>query len=429
MALPVAVVGGGISGLSAAHYLRLRGVEALVIEASRSFGGLLCTDCISGCTVEAGADSWLAAKPSARELAAEVGLASEVIGSNDAQRHVSVLRRGKLVPYPRNMQLVVPKRLSTVWKSPLFSLGTKLRMSADWVRFDKGPRADRSVAAFVRSHFGQDAVDYLAEPLLSGIYGGDTENLSAAAVLPKFVERERLQGSITRGISGEAVLPGSIFESMRGGLGQLTVALQPRHSLQGRAETLERDGDGWKMRVNGDWLSCSRVILACPAREAAAILERAAPELSASLARVQSSSAHIVAMGFRNLERLHGFGLLVPKAEGQNLMAATWVTNKFERRAPEGVQVIRAFFRQAPTDPVADLRRVIRINQEPAFVREYHWPNSLPQYAVGHLELVRQIEDQLSRVPNLHLTGNTYHGVGIPDCIRMSKGVVAGIAG
>ncbi len=427
MPLPVAIVGGGISGLAAAHYLKVRAVETVVIDGAERLGGLLQTDRIEGCIVEGGADSWLAAKPWARELAVELGLGQDVIGSNDAARGVRVLRRGKLVPYPHDMQLVVPKRLSTVWRSPLFGLGTKLRMSADWVRFSKSPGGDRSVAAFIRSHFGQGAVDYLADPLLSGIYGGNTELLSAEAVLPKFVERERLQGSLTRGIPRDAASHAPVFESMRGGLGQLVEALKPTQVLRGFAEDLERNKGGWRVRVNGNWLNASRIILACPAQRAATLLTSASPELSMLLSGVRYSSAHIVAMAFRNLEPLQGFGLLIPRKEGHHLMAATWVTTKFLGRAPAGLQLVRAFFRQPSSEPVRELCDIAGFRGEPEFVKDYRWPNSLPQYAVGHLALVKQIEAMAARIEGLHLIGNTYHGVGIPDCIRMAKQVAGSL--
>jgi len=425
--LPVAIIGGGISGLAAAYYLGVGGVESVVIDGSERLGGLLFTDHISGCTVEGGADSWLAAKPWARELAGELGLGSHVIGSNDAARGVRVLRHGKLVPYPHDMQLVVPRRLSTVWNSPLFSLATKVRMSADWVRFAKSPKGDRSVAEFIRSHFGQGAVDYLADPLLSGIYGGDTEMLSAEAVLPKFVERERSQGSLTRGIPKDAVSNAPVFESMRGGLGQLVAALQPPRVLKGFADGLERSGRTWRVRVNADWLNASRVIVACPAYRAAHLLNSSAPELSDLLSGVRYSSAHIVAMAFRDLKPLQGFGLLVPRKEGHNLMAATWVSTKFSGRVPAALQLVRAFFRQPSADPVRELGDVAGFHSEPEFVKEYRWPNSLPQYAVGHLALVKQIEAVAAQTEGLHLIGNTYNGVGIPDCIRLAKQVVGSL--
>ena len=425
MAAPVAIIGGGISGLAAAHYLRTAGLESVVIEASQSLGGLLCTNHIHDCTIEAGADSWLAQKPWARELAAELGLGSDVIGSNDAQRHISVLRRGKLVSFPKGMQLVVPKRLKTVWTSPLFSLTTKLRMTADWRRHDSGERPDRSVADFIRDHFGQGAIDYLAEPLLTGIYGGDPESLSAASVLPKLVERERRQGSLTRGLAQEPDPAGSVFESMRGGLGQLIAALHPERLIHGRAETITRNGDTWQVRVNGNWLPASQVIIACPAHQAAVLLAELNPALSNQLSTIRHSSANIVAMAFRNLNLFKGFGLLVPKIERQNLMAATWVHNKFLGRAAPGLQLVRAFFRQPTDQPVKELQQLLQFKKEPEFVRTYQWPQSLPQYAVGHIGLVADLETRIAQHPGLHLIGNAYHGVGIPDCVRLARQTVS----
>ena len=372
--------------------------------------------------METGADSWLAAKPWARQLAQELGIGSDVIGSNDAMRKIQVLRKGKLVPFPVGMQLIVPKKLSTVWSSELFGFGTKLRMTADWFRTPSTtPEPERSVAAFVRDHFGQGGVDYLAAPLLSGIYGGDTERLSATSVLPKFVDRERQHGSITKTASADPVPPGVTFESMRGGLGQLCNAMKPQRIITAKAEAV-RPG---KVRVNGEWLGASHVIVATPAHLAAVLLEG---ELAALLSRIPHSSSHIVAMAFRDIPPLPGFGLLVPKIEGHNVMAATWVSTKFAGRVPEGVQLVRAFFHQATPDPLGELRRVFPIRAEPLFIREFQWPNSLPQYAVGHQLLIGRIEAEAARVPGLHLIGNAYHGVGIPDCVHLAKTTAALLA-
>ena len=407
--------------MAAAHYLKLRNTPAVVIEPSPILGGLLRTEQVEGCTVEAGADSWLAAKPWARELAGELGLGQQVIGSNDSMRRVQVLRRGKLVPYPSGMQLVVPRRLKTVWTSPLFSFRTKLRMTADFRRNDAGLRPERSVADFVRDHFGQGAVDYLAEPLLSGIYGGSPEVLSADSVLPKLVERERLHGSVTRTAAADPEAKSPVFESMRGGLAQLIQGLTPERRITGTAETLERLGDGWQVRVAGDWLAASRVIIACPAHRAAHLLQSFDPEVSGMLGAIRHSSAHIVAMSFRGLPTLPGFGLLVPRVEGHNLMAATWVSTKFNGRVPPGVQLVRAFFRSPPADPLEELQRVTRIRAAPEFLRTYQWPLSLPQYAIGHAALIEQVERKVKSYNGLSLIGNAYHGVGIPDCVRMAK--------
>src|SRR5258706_5039006 len=219
----VAIIGGGISGLSAAYYLSKAGISSTLIEARPRLGGVIQTEHIQDCVVEAGPDSFLSIKPWAMDLLRELGLESEVIGSNDHQRKPFIRRRGRMVELPDGVQMLVPTKLLPMAFSPLVSWPTKFRMALEYFRRPgAAPDHDRSVAEFVEDHYGREVVDYLAEPLLAGIYGGDPSQLSAASVVPKFVEWEAQYGSVSRGaMKAGAASPSPIFGTLKLGLGQL----------------------------------------------------------------------------------------------------------------------------------------------------------------------------------------------------------------
>ena len=428
------VVGGGISGLTAAYELGKAGVDCTVIEARPRTGGILQTDHVNDCVLECGADSFLASKPWALELIRELGLESDVIDSNEALRRTLLAHHGKLTPLPEGLRMMVPTRLLPVWRSGLFSLPTKLRMSLEVLRRPV-TKPDRSVASFVRDHFGQQAVDLLAAPLLSGVYGGTPDLLGAESVLPKFVDLERRYGSIIRGMRREAaVSEGPLFRSLRGGMGQLTEALTGRvRVLHATVDTVASTG----VRAGGDWFAADHVILACGAPHAAALLS--GTEAGALLGRIRHSSATIVAMGFARAAVAHpmdAFGFLVPPTERRHLMACTWVTSKFAGRAPAGIALLRGFLDGSRGASDADLLRVCRqdlerlmsLRAEPLFHRVYRWPESLAQYGVGHGEIIAAIRRSLADLPRVHVIGNAFEGVGIPDCIRLARATAMKVA-
>jgi len=327
----VAIIGGGISGLSAAYYLSKAGIPCTLIEARPRLGGVVQTENIRNCVIEAGPDSFLSAKPWAMDLIRELGLESEVIGSNDHQRKTYVWKRGRLVELPDGLQFLVPTRIWPMATSPLVSLPTKLRMALEYFR---RPRAaamrDRSVTDFVEEHYGREAVEYLAEPLLSGIYGGDPGQLSVSSVLPRFVELETKYGSLTRGVLAERRTAASngvkglpLFRTLRGGLGRLiqamTDAAGPGATVVHKpVESIERTETGFRLRAGEDWLNATHVVLACEAHQAARITTGLDSRVSPLLASVPYSSSMTVALGFdrgavRN--QMRGFGFLVPKRE------------------------------------------------------------------------------------------------------------------
>lgn len=424
------VVGGGISGLTAAYELGKAGVDCTVIEAQPRTGGILQTDVVDDCVVECGADSFLASKPWALELIRELGLATDVLDSNEPLRRTLLAHHGKLVPLPEGLRMMVPTRLLPVWRSPLFSTATKLRMSLEVLRRPV-TRPDRSVASFVKDHFGQQAVDLLAAPLLSGIYGGTPESLGAESVLPKFTALERRYGSIIRGMRHEAaVADGPLFRSLRGGMGQLTQALTSKVRV---VHAAVHAVEGGRVRAGDDWLPADQVILACGAPAAAALL--AGTEAGALLGRIRHSAATILAMAVPRAAVPHAmdaFGFLVPPAERRDVMACTWVSSKFPSRAPTGTALLRAFLEGARTEPdaellrlcLADLKRWMGLDAAPRFYRVYRWPNSLAQYGVGHAADVAAIRRNLAGV---HVIGNAFDGVGIPDCIRLARATAAAI--
>lgn len=443
------IIGGGISGLSTAYYLAKRGLPSTIVESRPRLGGVIQTDNVHGCTLESGPDSFLSVKPAALDLIRDLGLSADVIGSNDHLRVTFVRRNGSLVPLPDGLMMMVPTKVLPLLTTPLLSLGTKVRMGMELFRAPKLRAEDESVADFVREHYGQEAVDYLAEPLLSGIYGGDPTQLSVRAVLPRFVELSQKYGSLTKGVlasraqaKSHANSPAPLFRTLKGGLGQMvdavTAAIRPHNEVvSGRAETVERTASGFRVQVNGDWLEAENLVLACEAHSAAKLLATVDGPSADLLNTVGYSSSMIVALGFdaRDFARPPvGFGFLVPKKERRRVVALTWVGTKFSYRVPEGQIVARCFLGGmedagvlAESDDAIlaevlhELRDIAGVTATPRFTQITRWPRSMAQYLVGHPARMAELRGRIAEIPNLHLAGNAYDGIGIPDCIRLGK--------
>jgi oxygen-dependent protoporphyrinogen oxidase len=419
----VLIVGGGISGLSTAWYLSKAGVRATIVESRPRLGGVIQTERVNGCVIEGGPDSWLAAKPAAMDLARELGIASEVIGSNDHLRKTFIRKNGRMVAMPDGLMMLAPTKVWPMVTTPLLGWSSKIHMGLEWFRSPKPLAADQSVAEFVREHYGQEVVDYLAEPLLSGIYGGDPEQMSVRAVLPRFAQMAEQYGSLSRGVLAgrrdrRAAEP--IFRTLRGGLGQLVTALSGvAEVVHGRAEAVERG----RVRVDGEWINADHIVLACEAHAAAQLAPGPVAEL---LTTVGYTSATVAALVFdaASFEKLpEGFGFLIPKKERRKLMACTWVGTKFAGRVAEGKVLARCFASSDATaeELSAELSEIAKIRAAPAAARVFRWPASMAQYRVGHADRMAELESRLAETPWLHVAGNAYHGIGIPDCIRMGK--------
>jgi protoporphyrinogen/coproporphyrinogen III oxidase len=456
----IAIIGGGISGLTAAFALeeqRRAGMALayVVFESSARLGGVLRTERVEGCLIEAGPDSFLSEKPWAADLCRQIGLGDQLIGSNDSQRKTYVLARGRLIPLPDGLMFMVPTRILPALLSPLFSTSTKLRMMREWFYQPHKADDDESVAALVERHYGAEMVDRLADPLLSGVYGGEASQLSVRAVLARFAEMEARYGSLGRGMmaarkkmaQGPArSLPAALFTSLRDGMEQLTDALVahlPRSSLQVSytVQSVQPQERGWLVASEAGTEHFDGVIVAIPASAAAELLRAASAELAAELRGISYSSSVTVTLGYGAEVRAAlppGFGFLVPRSEGKRTLAATFVHNKFPHRAPEDRALLRCFFGGTRDEPIlqateeqilnivkTELRQIVGLNAEPLFARIYKWKGAMAQYAVGHLERLERIERSRQRLPGLALAGNAYRGIGVPDCARSGKEAAA----
>jgi oxygen-dependent protoporphyrinogen oxidase len=450
------IIGGGISGLSTAYYLAKGGAPSVLVESRARLGGVIRTERVEGCVIEAGPDSFLSMKPAALELICELGLGDEVIGSNDRLRKTFVRRGGRLIALPDGLMMMVPTRILPLLTSGLIGWGTKLRMGLELFRAPKPRAEDESVAEFIEEHYGREAVDYLAEPLLSGVYGGNPRALSVQSVLPRFTELAARYGSLTRGVLAERARARSkgpslpLFRTLRGGLGQMVDAIvravgRSAEFRQGRAEAVERAGAGFRIKLAGDWLAADHLVLAAEAHSAAALLGGVDGRLAELLGMVPYSSSMTVALGFDAADLARppaGFGFLVPKSERRKLVACTWVGTKFSHRVPEGKIVARCFLGGMEDAGVLgesdesilaavteELAEIAGIAARPRFSRIFRWPRSMAQYVVGHGARQSEVEARVAAIPGLHLAGNAYHGIGIPDCIRLGRAAARKILG
>jgi oxygen-dependent protoporphyrinogen oxidase len=453
----VAIIGGGISGLSAAYALaekRRAGVEVeySLYEASSRFGGVLVTERVENCIIEAGPDSFLTEKPWASDLCGKLGLADQLIGSNDADRKTYILVHGKLVEMPDGLMFMVPTKLTPTVLSRLFSPKTKLRMAREWFHPPHKANGDETVASFVERHYGPEVVDRLADPLLSGVYGGEASQLSVRAVLPRFAEMEAKYGSLGRAMlaarSAMARAKGPsrpLFTSLKEGMQQLVdalvAALEPASLHSGVVvQAVSPEAGGWVVSAGLRSDQFDAVVLAVPTKSAALLLQNCSKKLATELGGIDYSSSVTVALGYNKQVRDSlppGFGFLVPRSEGKRMLAATFVHNKFPHRAPDDRAIIRCFLGGARGGQMLDLGdeeilrivreeldQILHLKAEPLFARVFKWKGAMAQYGVGHLERLQRIEDLRQKLPGLALAGNGYNGIGVPDCVRSGTAAV-----
>lgn len=452
----VAIVGGGIAGLAAAHALAKRGIPFVLVEAGPGFGGVIRTERCGGFLLEGGPDSILAQKPEGIALCRELGLGDRLVPTNPDRRAVFVLHRRRLHPLPEGMMLAVPTRIVPFLRSGLFSWPGKLRMGLDLVIPATATNGDESIASFLRRRFGREAVERVGEPLLAGIHAGDPERLSIRATFPRFAELEARHGSLVRGMwaaprpaPGAGTAP-SAFYSLAGGLVELVDALVKRlgagQLVQDAAVTsLARKGRGYRLGLaGGEGVEARAVIVAAPAPRIAPVLAPIAPEAAKALLAIPFASSATVLLGFRREDVAHpldGYGVVVPRTEGLRTGACSFFSTKFPGRAPEGHVLLRAFLGGArdpgvlalSDDELVDLARremgpVLGLRGAPAMARVFRWPGATPQLEVGHLDRMAEVERSLAEAPGLFLTGAGIRSTGIPDAVADATRAATAVA-
>jgi protoporphyrinogen/coproporphyrinogen III oxidase len=444
----VLVIGGGVTGLAAAYELTRRGCRPLVLESSPRAGGLIRTDHADGFTIEAGPDSLLTTKPAALELVRELGLESE-IQTVRPPGGAFVLRGRTLYALPRPSRLGIPQSWAALARYSLLPPAARVRLALEPLIPARRDREDESIGSFFRRRFGAASVDLIAQPLLGGIHAGDIETLSMQSLFPRLLEIERTHGSVLRAPADPSpgASPGiSPFASLRGGMGTLVHALERRledgmiryGSPIDRVVKTER---GWRAGTD----EARALIVAIPATAAAGLLAAIDADAAALCTRVPYVSTASVALAWPRTAIAHplaGTGFVVARRHSDvRITACTWVSSKWEDRAPEGTVLLRAFLGGAHDPDVVsltddallaavrgDLDRVLGITGAPILARVHRWPHAGAQHTVGHLARVETIERRLAGHGGLFVAGSGFRAVGIPDCIADARRAAAAAA-
>ncbi|MGO9264926.1 MAG: protoporphyrinogen oxidase [Candidatus Binataceae bacterium] len=468
----IAVVGGGITGLAAAYRLRELAaaqeypLEVTLLEAGRRLGGALDTIRHADLIVETGADSILSEKPWAIALAKRLGLESAIVRTQEQYRKTLVVRAGRLVAIPEGFSLMAPTWFGPVLRSPLFSPRGKLRMLLEPFIPRRRAAGDESLASLVTRRLGREVLERVAQPLAAGIYTADPAHLSAHATMPRFVAMERQHGSLVRGLRaaargrdaearGTSGARWSLFVSFNQGVGTLVDALAAplgdsiRHDARVTAITRNPSGNGgpadpaWRLTLaSGAALDADAIICTAPAFAAVPLVEPHDSALAAALGSITYASAVVVNLAFRAADFPTppvSFGFVVPITERRTIIAGSFSSLKFPGRAPFDLILARAFLGGALQTGMTTLdddaliaaardefRALLGVTAPPLFTHVRRWPESMPQYAVGHLERVKAIRAGAAGLPGVILAGAYLDGVGIPDCVRMGEAAAAG---
>ncbi|MCR4413619.1 MAG: protoporphyrinogen oxidase [Thermoguttaceae bacterium] len=456
----VAVVGGGISGLAAAHRLVELDpkVSLTLYERAARLGGVLSTIHEGGFQVEQSADNFITTVPWGTDLCRRIGLSDELIGTNPAHRQTFVVRRGRMYKLPDGFLMMAPTRMWPLAVTPILSPLGKLRAGLEFFIPPRRDEGDESMAAFVRRRLGREVFERLVEPLVSAVYAADMEKLSVQATLPQFREMElehgsliramrRRMASMPRGRTGDTGARYSMFVTPRHGLSSLIDALAARLPagavrLNTAVWRIARGDDGrwtvWSGNADAPAAeSFDAVILATPSHVAARLLEPVEPALARDLASIEHSGTAIVSVGYARRQVVHpldGMGVVVPAIENSPMLACSFSSQKYAHRAPEGHVLLRVFAGGARRPDLAvmdddqlrplilaELDRLVGIRGDPVYASIARWPGTMPQYHVGHRCLVARIEAAAARLGHFALAGNAFHGVGIPHCIHSGE--------
>jgi oxygen-dependent protoporphyrinogen oxidase len=460
----VIVIGGGLSGLAAAHRIHERSaalhrpVELSLLEARDRLGGVIATERQDGFTLECGPDSFITNKPWGLDLCERLGLRDRLIETDSAHRRSFVVRKGRLMPVPEGFVLMAPHRLGPLLASPVLSWRGKLRMMMDLFIPRRSDEAEESLAGFVRRRLGREALERLIQPLVAGIYTADPNDLSLKATLPQFLAMEREHrslilaglraarsrgpGRLTKQASGARY---GMFVALDGGMGELPAALAAalppgtvHTSSAVRRIVRNQPVSPWLVELlDGPPMEADAVVLATEAHAAARLIDAQDPSLALQLRAIPYASSIIVNVAYRRDQIKHpldGFGAVVPAIEGRPILAVSFLSVKFPNRAPAGTALLRVFIGGATQPEYCDLddaavgdlvRRelgdLIGASGDPLFLRVGRHPRAMPQYVLGHLDRVAAIRRKLARHPRLYLTGIAFDGVGIPDCIHAAE--------
>ena len=455
----VVIIGAGLTGLTTAYQLASqssvarRPLEIVVLEARDRIGGAIWTNRVDGFTLEGGADSFITNKPWALDLARQLGLGDQLIGTDDRNRRSFVVRGGKLLPVPEGFVLMAPNRLLPLITSPILSVRGKLRMMLDLVLPRKSDDSDESLASFARRRFGREALDRLIQPLVGGIYTANPADLSLKATMPQFPAMEQEYRSLIlaalrrsktekRGDRQSSGARYGLFASFADGMDTLpralAAALPPRTI---RTESAVRRiikpeaGKPWRVELlDGQPIEASAVVLTTEAHSSARLVDGFDPELALHLRSIPYASSAIVTVAYRRDQVAHplnGFGAVIPIIEGRSILAVSFLSVKFPSRAPEGTVAMRVFVGGATQPELFDLSdeemkalvetelgSLLGIRGEPLLIDVARHTRAMPQYTLGHIDRVATIRERAARHPGLALAGTAFNGVGVPDCVR-----------
>ena len=450
------IVGGGIAGLATAYFAlewakkEGQNIHLLLLDEKNRLGGCILTEKVDDFVIEGGPDCFLYEKPWALALCEKLGLGDRILNTNE-NRRTFILSNGKLHELPEGFMLMVPTSFMPFIKSSLISWPGKMRMAMDYFIPRKQSHQEESLSEFVRRRLGNEALEKIAEPLVAGIHAGTPETMGLKSTFPRFLQIEEEYGSLIRGMLARRKMAlqwqrkegpnRTMFLTLKDGLGEWMDCLKERigdetFCLETKVVGIEKLGENdYRVKLSdGTFREADAIVLATPSFVTGKVIQGLDPKLSEILLTIPYVSSATVSLAYRRPQIHHpldGFGFIIPREEKRKIMASTWTSVKFNHRAPKDAVLLRAFVGGANNEALVnldddmmlrmvreELRDIMGVEGDPLLTKIYRWEKSMPQYLVGHLEKVAQIEERTNLQPGLFLTGCAYKGIGISDSVH-----------